>query len=277
MDICAADTLSHEQLLEAWNLAYSGYFVPIQFTPAQLADHLRCGEIDLARSLVATEGRALVGLSLLGVRGSRGWIGGFGIAPEFRGRGLSHRLFDEQMRRTRYGGPAQLQLEVFVQNWARKVYERAGFRVTRRLSIVQGTLPEGEPERGRHDATPRPWLAHHARLHAEWPAAWNREAVWLERSLREGDRALWVGEGGRPRGVLFYRLTDSGLRILDAAAEAAAAAELVLALAGTFPGGEVLLVNEPDGSPVQQALFMAGCSEPLAQHEMHWLGGAEEA
>jgi len=281
MEIVAADALSLEQLTEAWNLVYTGYFVPIHLTPEQLADHVLCGDIDVPRSIVAREGGSLVGLSLLGVRDGRGWIGGFGIAPDFRGRGLSHRLFAEHMDRIRTDGPPSVQLEVFVQNWARKVYDREGFVVTRRLSVLRGRLPgvarEGSREPGGRETSPPGRLRHHDWLHAGWPLAWNREAAWLEKSFREGDRTLAIGPAEAPRGVVHYRRAESGPRVLDASAEEDAGSELVSALAAVLPGEEVLLVNEPEGSPVQRALLAAGCIETLVQHEMLWTAGAGDS
>ena len=80
MEIRRGSELSPSQLTEAWNLGYTGYFVPVYFTEAQLSQWMEAGSFDLSRSLILMDGLTPAGFSFLGVRGRRGWIGGFGIA-----------------------------------------------------------------------------------------------------------------------------------------------------------------------------------------------------
>jgi ribosomal protein S18 acetylase RimI-like enzyme len=258
------------ELSALWNQGYEGYFVPIAFDEAQLAAHLRSGDIDLARSVVLVDGELPVGFSLLGVRGERGWIGGFGIAPSHRGQALSYPLFAEHVRRIREDGPAHVQLEVFEQNWARKVYEAAGFHVTRRLPYLVGAAPmSGE---ALSAAEPMELLAHHARLHGAHPASWNRETGWLAHRLpAAGASAMVDGPSEAPTAYLIYLRTADAVRVFDVAAESAeAAARLVSGLGALAPGESVTVVNEPEGSPVERAFRAAGWTEHSAQLEMHW-------
>ena len=53
---------------------------------------------------------------MLGLRGERGWCGGFGIVPEFRGMGLANWLCEKLVERGRELELATLQLEVLAQN-----------------------------------------------------------------------------------------------------------------------------------------------------------------
>lgn len=262
------------ELAEFWNQGYAGYFVPLNFSEEQMAAHLRCGDVDLDGSRVWMDGAACVGFSYLGVRGERGWIGGFGVTPAYRGRGLSYELFARHLETIRQGGPPRVQLEVLEENWARRVYERAGMAVTRRVVILQGTLPD-RPDSlpspsGVWDADPRALLAHHERLHAALPPTWNRERPWLERSLAQGDAALAVGPEDAPTAVLWFRDAGGSPRILDAAAvDRAAADALARGLAARVPGAAATLVNEPERSPVRDALEALGLAETRAQWEMH--------
>src|SRR5690606_25575394 len=57
-------------LVDAWNAAYDGYFVPMRRTAEDLRAHVRVGSIDLRRSIVWLEDDRPVALSLLGVRPS---------------------------------------------------------------------------------------------------------------------------------------------------------------------------------------------------------------
>jgi GNAT superfamily N-acetyltransferase len=266
-----ASEFGADVLLALWNAGYTGYFVPIQLTAEQLARHFECAPVDLDRSLVMTVDGRPAGFSYLARRGGRGWIGGVGIAPEFRGRGLSHPLMREHVRRFRGWGLRRVQLEVFEQNWAARVYERAGFRAVRRLPLLRGTTPEAG---GALPAVPLPAaLEHHARLHGGWPASWNREPPWLTCAAGDDAHVVVAGPPERPAGYLAAAIGDDRVRILDAAAEdEAAAARLLASLGATHPGGAAVIVNEPEGSPVHRALLAAGWVEESAQLEMHWTG-----
>jgi GNAT superfamily N-acetyltransferase len=254
-----ASALPFATLTAYWNLGYEGYFVPIHFSEAVLAQHVRAGSIDLDRSVVLVEGDELIGFSLLGVRGERGWIGGFGVAPAYRGRGLAQTLIEEQLAIARTAGLTRVQLEVMRQNWAKKVYARAGFATTRDLLMLTATLPAGGPATAlsSRDA----FATDHARLHASAPACWQREVVSLDAD--PSGEVIAVDDA-----ILLTGSVGGALRIRDAAALGDADA-LLAALASRHPGEAVTIVNEPDGSPIHRALTALGAVEKLGQHEMH--------
>jgi GNAT superfamily N-acetyltransferase len=55
-------------------------------------------DIDLARSIVLeTDSAEFIGLSLLAIRGARGWIGGFGVQRKHRRHGYSAVLIRSQL------------------------------------------------------------------------------------------------------------------------------------------------------------------------------------
>jgi ribosomal protein S18 acetylase RimI-like enzyme len=269
MEYVEGSRFSVAELTETFNRIYADYFVPMTFTEAQMEAHLRCGGMDLERSVVLVDGGVPAGFSFLAVRGDRGWIGGFGVAPSHRGRGVAYALFAEHVRRIREAGPPRVQLEVFTQNWARKVYEREGFRVTRRLPLLVATPSAGEP---LPVVPPADALAHSARLHAAFPASWNREPEYVACALIPGARAAVTGPPHAPTGIAFYTDTPTGkLYVFDAAAESdEAAAALASALGAAAAGRPARLLNEPEGSPVHRALLAAGWTEESAQWEMHW-------
>jgi len=94
-----------EQMSEMHNASFSGYFVPIEMTPEMTADFWRLNGIDALRSVVMhDEDGAFVGMARMGTRGKRGWCGGFGIVPEFRGRGASTLLAEQMVKVAREGG-----------------------------------------------------------------------------------------------------------------------------------------------------------------------------
>jgi ribosomal protein S18 acetylase RimI-like enzyme len=261
-------------LTRIWNEGYTGYFVPITFTEPILEKWLHCGDFDLEQSLVAMDGETPAGFSLLGIREDRGWIGGFGVAPAYRGRGLSYKLFAEHEARWGMGTALRtVQLEVLTENWARKVYEAAGFHVTRRLSILQGKLPVGAPAGGASSATPADLFAHHAAVHAAVPPGWQREPGWMAKALPAEALALYTGPAASPAGLAIYVAKDESVRLYDAAAvDDASAMLLVRELAHRHPGLTVSVANEPEG-PIHRALTAIGCTEARAQHEMRWERG----
>ena len=295
-----ASSLGLERLVDAWNLAYAGYFVPMSWDVAQLQRHLRAGSVDLDRSLVWLDGEEPIALSLLGVRGSaaaaesehstvgvvssahnpslhpggeRGWIGGFGVAPSHRGRGLSAQLMRAHLEALRVHGPRQVQLEVLTPNWARRTYERAGFATTRRLLVLQGELvgqgATADTSWADPDQVPD-LVGQLGRLHAAYAPAWGREAVGVLEDP-DGLRCLVLGPVAALDAVALVREEAGSVRVVEAVAcDAASAGALAGGLARAYPGRDFRIVNEPEGSPLADAFARAGLAEVMAQYEMHW-------
>ncbi len=73
-------------------------------------------------------GCGLLSVALLAFRGTRAWVGGFGVAPGHRGRGLGQQCAEEMLKTAAQQGAQTIELEVFVENdAARRVYEKVGF------------------------------------------------------------------------------------------------------------------------------------------------------
>lgn len=271
MELRAADQFSLSELTRIWNLGYTGYFVSITFTEEMLAGWLRNGDFDLARSVVAMDGENPMGFSLLGVRGRRGWIGGFGVSPDYRGQGLAYRLFAEHLAQIAEQTDLHtVQLEVLTENWARKVYERAGFAVVRRLGVMQG-VPGARADVRPQLAPPVALLAHHYRLHGGCRPVWQREISWLEKTLPATAEGLYTGSFEAPTGFLMVVPAGESIRIADGVALTEAdAADLVAMLAARWPGKSVSAVNEPDDGHIYKALVAAGVAEARSQWEMLW-------
>src|SRR6266568_8200029 len=138
---------SHIQLAEFHTASFEGYDFPMQITAAQSADFWRANQIDANRCVIMhDEAGKFVGMARMGTRGLRGWCGGFGITPAFRGTGASGLLAAEMVRVARESGLKTLQLEVLTQNnKAIKTYEKVGFARTRRffgLELETEKLPQ---------------------------------------------------------------------------------------------------------------------------------------
>jgi ribosomal protein S18 acetylase RimI-like enzyme len=133
--------------------------VPVQLDAAAFETVVDRWDIDPHRSRVAFDGEEAVGLANLAVRGERGWIGGIGVIPSARRRGVGRALMEAVLAEA----PPRVTLEVLEQNDpARRLYEQLGFEARRVLEIWSlaadvgaGAVRDVEPAPlGQHDL---PW------------------------------------------------------------------------------------------------------------------------
>lgn len=269
MRIEPASALTLDELTALWNRGYAGYFVPLDYTPERMQRHVAAGSIALEHSVVLSSDRERVALSLLGIRGTRAWIGGFGVAPEWRRQGLAARLMDVQLNVADHLPLHAIQLEVLVQNWARTVYERAGFAITRRLGVFSGAIPHG----GTHQVVAEVPLDTAATyldsLHGSVEPSWQREGASLAAFPAGSVRSYVLGSQRQPLGALVCQaMPGAPLRVHDVAGAEDAVHALLSHATATLATPEMLLVNEPDGTPTQRLLLRIGVAEVQAQWEM---------
>ena len=264
----SAAATSLEELAEAFNAAFAGYFYPQQMNASTLARRVRCEQIDLQHSLLAFEGEDFVGLALLGIRGSRGWCGGFGIVPERRGRGCASELMIEMVARARLCGVKRLSLEILARNMpARRLYERAGMRVTRDLLVLarSGEINPTQSLKELNEVEPTLLLRHFWRLHAQ-PPAWQRDLASL--MATDNVRGLCLGEAFAPEAyALTVARSDGDTHLIDLAAADEKRANALCAGLVKLPG-RLRVVNEPEDSLFSAALVAHGFVETDRQHEM---------
>ncbi|HZP72429.1 MAG TPA: GNAT family N-acetyltransferase [Gaiellaceae bacterium] len=128
MKLVKASTLSYAQLAELFTAAYEGYYVPMHIDEPTMRHIVEAWDIELDRSFVAP-GEGIVNL---GVRGDRGWIGGIGVVPSARRKGLGRALMEAVLDHA----PPVVTLEVLEQNEpAIGLYERLGFERVRMLEV----------------------------------------------------------------------------------------------------------------------------------------------
>lgn len=186
--------------------AYEGYPTEIHFSEAALAAFLSRHDIDVERSPLWFDGSEPVAIALLGLHEEKAWIGAFGIASRFRGRGLSHGFFDEAVTEARTAGASHIELEVLEQNAAaRAVYERAGFVVTREARYFERAGRAFELANGTMVAASE--LATHI---AEPPGTlWQSKIRTLLRL--ENPLACVMGNPQRPDAFAFFGRYDDGV------------------------------------------------------------------
>lgn len=263
-------TLDPPALAAAFNTIYEAYSAPISMGALSMAHHVESNDIQLAHSPLWLDADGNVaGLSMLGVRGDRGWIGGFGIARPQRRQGHSVALMHDALMLARSAGLRLVQLEVITSNIAAiRAYERAGFDHTRDLLVL--TRPADARTLDIDTAAVQPIepadaIAVRAGLGSR--PAWQRERESLARVTDL--RALSIGDPAGPLAVAIYQHTPDSVRVLDLGAQGVDSAQTLLAgLAERYPGERMTLVNEPEGSPMLPALDDTGWQEVLRQHEV---------
>lgn len=179
--------LSLPEQTDALNLVYRGYYQPFLVSQDWVAEHLRAHCIDATRSPLWLDARGgVAALSLLAVRDGQAWIGGFGVAPTYRGNRFSGPVLRETLKDLD-GVPVQL--EVLVPNVkARSTYRRGGFQVTRQLVVLEG--PPGRADQPLMPAGPPCWQRQPASLERLQGLAWMGDGL-----AYRGHQLHFVGEG----------------------------------------------------------------------------------
>lgn len=143
MQIRTLESIALETITAAFNEAFRDYFIPLQFTPENIAMKLKVEGIRPAYSIGAFDGNKLVGFILHGYDIVDGvqtiYNGGTGVIPFCRGRGLTRKMYGYAIPLLKEAGICHHVLEVIDQNEpARKIYEALEFRIARKLAAFKG-------------------------------------------------------------------------------------------------------------------------------------------
>lgn len=246
----------------ALNRVFEQYLVPVFFSSEQVHLHMAYNDVDPAASPIwYDDDGAVIAAALLAIRGKRCWVGGFGVAPEHRGKGYASDLLDELINAGRKHGCTTMQLEVLANNRsAIAVYERAGFRTIRNLRSFEWS---GEPDPGgKRFARVRPEDLFDEPDSSARPC-WQRERA----TLRNGAATTGLTDGAGSSALFRYNAKlAQGLKITAASASDLRA--LASAIASLGPSKSVLVLNEPEESSLVALFESSGWIEPFVQHEM---------
>jgi ribosomal protein S18 acetylase RimI-like enzyme len=253
-----ASRRSYAELAEIFNAGYEGYFTPFRLDEAAFRFMVETWDDDLDASHVAVVDGEPAGICKLAIRSERGWIGGIGVAPAFRGRGVGEALMLGVLDEARTRGLREVWLEVLVQNEpAIRLYEKLGFEHVRELQVwsleplvaVSNYLPASAPRV-------------HERIRAErtWREPWQRadESV----ANYENVEAL-ESDGGA---VLFRRSGERASLLQGVATDEAAARELLESLPDEATSLHWL--NGPEGDVFNAAIASRGGELAHRQHEL---------
>ena len=86
--------------------------------------------------LVAVDGDAVVGTTLAGYDGFRGWLHKVAVLPSYQGRGVARALVRHAVLKLRSAGCTKVNLQIRATNSeVRGFYESLGFEIEERLSM----------------------------------------------------------------------------------------------------------------------------------------------
>jgi ribosomal protein S18 acetylase RimI-like enzyme len=138
-------TLTEEdftELHECWITAFGDYQVKIDMPPSLLKEMFAQNGLVYEVSVAAYKDNKMIGFLLNGMRTYDGVVTGYdtgtALIPEFRGAGISSKLFPEAEKTLIKRGMKNYLLEVIQTNEpAYRVYLKNGFKVTRELIVFQ--------------------------------------------------------------------------------------------------------------------------------------------
>ncbi len=126
-------------LVDAQNEIFSDYIVPMKSSRAFFIDFVQSVGGNIANVIVAMDGGRIVGYANPVVDGGEAWIGGVGVVPGHRGRGIGERLMLAAEDFSRRQGAETSILEVIQGNIrAHELYRRLGYEDVRTYVCAEG-------------------------------------------------------------------------------------------------------------------------------------------
>jgi GNAT superfamily N-acetyltransferase len=259
--------------VRAFNDAYKGYLVPIHLTTEQMRLSIAQNQIDLEASRVILDGEQIVGVGSLAIRGELGWVGGVGVAPSHRrkgiGRQLMHTLFDAARDR----GLSHIQLEVITSNTAaHALYVDLGFASLQDLLVIECDGPprfDPDPSFAFKDIPTPEALDYYADFH-DTPIPWQRQQASMQAMTQLTAWAVW--REGVFSAYATGIMAPGQVYLVDVAfdtGEEAALGHLLAYIHNQRPEVPARLINLGAGDPAWPILRALGFVETLRQYEMH--------
>jgi len=273
IELRPASAFSHDERAALWNDAFSDYFAPSHFDAAGLAGFERMCDLDLDGSRVALEDDRPVAFGMLGIRGRRGWVGGMGVVPTARRRGLGVRMMNALAAEARARDLKVLGLEVLTENTgAIALYTGLEYRTLRTLEVWEGVPTPSGSAPGSTRAVDLDEAARRIGRAVLEDAPWQRELGPLRRALP--DLAGMTAEVGAGSATAVYRATPERVSVIAIAAhgDGPERARAIDALLAPWTGGEtsrmLRLLNLPAGDEAGPRLAAIGCEVSHRQLEM---------
>ena len=134
-------------LAAVFTQAFSDYPIPMQLSEQNLREQIVTSNIILADAAAMFDQDRLVAFIMIGISDSNGttvaYNAGTGVIPEYRGRGLSQKMYNWLLPRLAEKQITHHLLEVLCENAAAlQVYRNIGFNVVRTLDYFKGSVAE---------------------------------------------------------------------------------------------------------------------------------------
>lgn len=138
-EITHLDPKRLEEFVDAQNDIFADYIIPLKSSPQFLRDFMRSVGGRIEDVLIATHDEDIIGYVNPVVDGREAWIGGLGVIPSFRRKGLGIRLMIAAEELAHSRGAEEIILEVIEGNLpALKLYRRLGYSEGRKYLSAEG-------------------------------------------------------------------------------------------------------------------------------------------
>lgn len=264
-----------ELLAEVFNRSFAGYFVPLQMSAAQIREQIDYGSIDLRLSVGAFDQDRLVGFILhsFGLMDGRRTLynAGTGVIPEFRGQGLTRRMYTYILPLAVQEQISRMQLEVITTNQvALNAYESVGFTKNRLLNCYKG---RPDPH---FLATPyvikeiNNYSTEQLQSFWDWQPSW-QHSFSVPEQARQKDVVYGIFEGTALAGYLLFNPLNHRIRQLainKAQRNKGLARRLLSYLAIHYPDPIAVINVDASAQAAHQLLRSTGLEPTLSQYEM---------
>jgi GNAT superfamily N-acetyltransferase len=252
-----ASSLATEELASLFTRGYEGYVIPFEVDAEALRFMVRTFDLLLDASRVAFRNGEAVGIANLGIRDTRGWVGGVGVVAGARREGVGQILMEALHEEARARGLRELWLEVIEENEAAfRLYEKLGYELFRWVEVA--TLDQQEGSTDGVDEVPVENALAQIRALRRQREPWQRE----DETLAHYDdlRGLVTADG-----AAVYRIAAGRVTVLQHVGDEASGRRLLQALQ---THGPVTLFNVPADDPVLAVLHALGGRVIVRQREM---------
>lgn len=281
MNFKPASDVSFYNFIRAFNQAYSDYYVDIVLNEQSMNALILRDAVEMSASVAAVSDGHIVGVAMLAIRDTVGWIGGVGVIPAKRGEGIGRAMMTYLLEQAEKRGIKRLYLEVIEQNQrAFKLYESLGFTITRRLTILsrKAQATTAEPCIQLDTMSSQEALALFE-THHPVPNPWQRSVFALEH-LSYGGHVWRTLSPDNPQNVDAFCMSQIGfdtINIIDIGLSPdhpdhqQLTFDFVSSIHAQMPDFDTAILNHPENHPGTPALYQLGYVETLAQHEMIYL------
>ena len=215
MEVKRLSQCTLEDVLQAWNDGFEGYFVQIKLNAEAFLTRLVGEGLSPSQSIVAFDENKPVGIVLNGFRQVDGkkiaWNGGTGVATDYRGKGVSRAIMEETLEVYKQENVDIATLEVIKENErAIKLYEKYGYVITDHLLFITGEYKPVIDSLGIKEDLVRPEQFAGFSFYKEdvpWQCSW--------KSAKQGEAKVFYNQADEPIGYAIYRRVWNDEKKLD--------------------------------------------------------------